>query len=365
MQYNFLGKSGLKVSNICLGTAIFGDRKDGRPGQCDESQAHVLMDRFVECGGNFIDTADLYSNGLAEQYIGSWMTKRQTRDQMVIGTKVWGKTITSDPVNGCGLSRKHIARSIDRSLQRLQTNYIDLYQLHGWDPGAPIEETLRTLNDLVRCGKVHYFGVSNYTGWQLQKVALLCESMGLAARCVSLQQEYSLLCRASEWELFDVCRNEGIGLIPWGPLKGGWLTGKVRRGASQAPEGSRINHSETNPRFYKPTGNLAHPNFSDHANDNTWNLLERMENAAKSHGKTIAQVGLRWLLQKDIIPSVIIGTKTLEQFNENMGAASGWQLTEEQMRDLDKASAISIPQPYQYLLGHPAQKDRIRHSVCT
>ncbi|XP_070538977.1 1-deoxyxylulose-5-phosphate synthase YajO-like isoform X2 [Ptychodera flava] len=335
--------------------------QDGRPGQCNESMAHALMDRFVECGGNFIDTADVYSDGLAEQYIGTWLSKRQNRDEMVIATK-FGSLPPVEPLNGLGGSRKHVTRNIERSLKRLQTHYVDLYQLHAWDYATPIEETLRTLNDLVRCGKVNYIGVSNVTGWQLQKIVMLCDFMGLS-RCVSLQQEYSLLCRTTEWEMAEVCRNEGIGLTPWGPLKAGWLTGKIRRGATSAPEGSRIGHSQSNPHFYQKSQFLAHPNFSEFATDKVWHLLDVMDGIAKSHGKSVAQVGLRWLLQKDVVPSVIIGTKTIEQFNENIGAASGWELTAQQMAELDEASSVDMPQPYSFILGDLKDR-RFRSSDC-
>ncbi|XP_006815531.1 1-deoxyxylulose-5-phosphate synthase YajO-like [Saccoglossus kowalevskii] len=231
-------------------------------------------------------------------------------------------------------------------------------ELHCWDPGTPIEETLRTLNDLVRCGKVHYIGVSNFTGWQLQKTIMLSEFMGLN-RIVSLQQEYSLLCRATEWECVEVCRNEGIGLIPWGPLKGGWLTGKIRR-SKAPPDGSRVSFAESHPGIYYR--GMSHPNYSDFANERVWNLLDVMEQIGTMHGKTIAQVGLRWLLQKDFIPSVIVGCKTLKQLEDNIGAGRGWKLTNQQVEELNAASAVEVPLPYGYIEN--IFSSRKRTSIC-
>eukprot|EP00731_Ephydatia_muelleri_P030249 Em0021g772a len=229
MPYRYLGNCGLKVSAICLGTMTFGEAEDGRPGQTDEQTAHTMLDRFVELGGNFIDTADIYQFGLSETIIGNWLLKRpHLRPRLVLATKVWGPM--EDDVNGKGLSRHHIMHAVEQSLRRLQTDYIDLYQTHCWDSGTPVEETLRTLHDLVLSGKVHYIGVSNVTGWQFQHIIDVCRQLHLT-QIVSNQAQYSLLCRSTEWELLEVCKRESIAMLPWSPLKGGLLTGKFKRDA--------------------------------------------------------------------------------------------------------------------------------------
>ncbi|XP_006823633.1 1-deoxyxylulose-5-phosphate synthase YajO-like [Saccoglossus kowalevskii] len=324
MRYNYLGNSGLKVSNICLGTLTFGESERGRPGQANEELSHQLMDRFVEKGGNYIDTANNYQLGLSEKIVGSWLKKRQNRESLVIATKARMAMNFDDP-NGIGLSRKHILWTVEESLKRLQTDYIDLYQMHIWDAATPIEESLRTMDDLVRSGKVRYVGVSNFTGWQLQKTADVCKYMGLQ-KVVSLQAQYSLLVRGLEYELVDVCKNEGIGILPWSPLKGGWLTGKARHGVPP-PRGSRMSFVEADRRREYE----SHPSYSCFADDPQVNdILDKVDRIAKEQGKTMAQVSLRWLLQKDTVPSVVIGAKTLQQLNENMGASSGWELNDSQ-----------------------------------
>ncbi|XP_078697297.1 1-deoxyxylulose-5-phosphate synthase YajO-like [Branchiostoma floridae x Branchiostoma belcheri] len=342
--YRFLGSSGLKVSNICLGAMTFGEHQllDVRPGQCDEATAHAIMDRFAELGGNFIDTADAYQYGMSEEYVGSWLSMKQ-RDKFIIATKVWNNMDpTQQDPNKRGLSRHHILNSIDGSLRRLQTDYVDLYQIHCWDYGTPLEETMTALNDLVRAGKVRYIGASNVTGWQLQKIVEFGRTMGLN-KWITLQVQYSLLCRSTEWELVEICRTEGLGLLPWSPLKGGWLAGKFTRDMTAAPAGTRVGWaSEKEGRKGEDD-----PDFQQYANnENFWALDEVLKRVAKEQGKSVAQVSLRWLLQKDTVPSVIIGVKTLQQLEDNMGAAAGWELTQQQMADLDAASAVEIPYPY-------------------
>ncbi|XP_077985204.1 1-deoxyxylulose-5-phosphate synthase YajO-like [Glandiceps talaboti] len=365
-KYAFLGKSGLKVSNICLGSTVFGTNKAGRPGQCDEKQAHSILDRFAERGGNFIDTSDDYSDGQSETIIGNWLSKHD-RDNFVVATKntyMKDKTYSGidvanfDP-NTIGLSRKALIRSVDASLKRLQTDYIDLYQIHVWDDGTPIEETLRTLDDLVRVGKIRYVGASNVLGWQLQKIMMTCQHLGIN-QWISLSAQYNLLSRWTELELTDVCRNEGLGLLAWSPLKGGWLTGKIRREHTEAPPNSRILFSEMNPQIIQE----SHPSFSKFAkNEQVFDLLDLMEDIGKQCGKSITQIALRWLLQKDVVSSVTIGAKTLQQLDENMDASSGWQLSDEQMADLDRASEVEISYPYG--LVKRANKSRQRRNKCT
>ena len=219
MDYKFMGKTGLRVSELCLGAMTFGR-------EADEALSHKMLDMFVEAGGTFIDTADVYSQGVSEEVTGEWLAK-QKRDDFVIATKV--RFPMGDGPNEAGLSRKHIMAGVEASLKRLKTDYIDLYQVHCWDEKTPLEETLTTLNDLVRRGLVRYIGASNFTGWQLQKAVSLSKSLGLEA-FTCLQPQYNLLCRSTEWELIPLCEAEGIGVIPWSPLRGGWLSGKFKRG---------------------------------------------------------------------------------------------------------------------------------------
>ncbi|CAH1240532.1 KCNAB1 [Branchiostoma lanceolatum] len=341
--YRFLGCSGLKVSNLCLGAMTFGEHRGGRPGQCDEATAHAIMDRFAELGGNFIDTADVYQYGVAEEYVGSWLSMKQ-RDRFVIATKVYfNMDQTRQDPNKRGLSRHHILNSIDGSLRRLQTDYVDLYQIHCWDDAVPLEETLTALNDLVRAGKVRYVGASNVTGWQLQKIVDLGRTMGLN-KWITLQAQYSLLCRWTEWELAEICRREGLGLLPWSPLKGGWLAGKFTRDMTAPPPDSRVGWASEK----EGRNSQSHPDFQQYAeSEKFWALDDVLRRVAKEHGKSVAQVSLRWLLQKDVVSSVIIGVKTLQQLEDNMGAADGWELTQQQMDDLDAASAVEIPYPYE------------------
>ncbi|XP_046578841.1 1-deoxyxylulose-5-phosphate synthase YajO-like [Haliotis rubra] len=337
LSYNFLGKSGLKVANICLGTMTFGDSGAKRPGQATEEYSHQVLDRYVQWGGNFLDTADVYSQGLSEKFLGSWLAK-QSREQFVVATKVRFNTSV-----GVGLSRRHIVNSIERSLERLQTDYVDLYQMHVWDDGPPIEETLRTFDDLVRCGKVRYVGASNVVGWQLQKIICTSEKLGLNP-FVSLQQQYSLACRESEFEPLQVCKTEGLGVLPWSPLKGGLLSGKYTR--DSPPTSGRLGWV----REDEKRASQAMPGWSAlEGNEQIWNIIDALQDIAKTHGKSMAQVSLRWLLQKDVVPSVIIGATSLEQLDDNLGAASGWTLSSEEMARLDEVSQPRVPYPYEMI----------------
>ncbi|XP_061180122.1 1-deoxyxylulose-5-phosphate synthase YajO-like [Saccostrea echinata] len=337
MEYNYLGRSGLRVSNICLGTMTFGNQQIGK---LDKDASHKVLDRFAALGGNFIDTADVYSKGVSESIIGEWLV-RQKRENFVIATKVRGDM--GEDVNNVGLGRKHIMKSCDASLKRLQTDYIDLYQVHVWDNATPPEEWLRALNDLVTSGKVRYIGLSNLCGWQLQKVVDLCKS-GNYPSIISLQQQYSLLCRHPEFEELQVCKNEGLGVLPWSPLKGGMLTGKYKRGVRPPMAAGRIGLVAQD----ESKALQCAPAWSQYdENDSFWKLLEAMEKIAKEHGKTIPQVAIRWLLQKDVVPSVIIGANSIEQLEDNVGAANNWKLSKEEMDELDTLSKPETPYPYE------------------
>ncbi len=328
MEYRFLGKTGLQVSELCLGAMTFGR-------EADEQTSHQLLDRFIEAGGNFIDTADVYSQGVSEQIVGRWL-KMQRRDDVVIATKV-RFPMGSGP-NDVGLSRKHIMAGIENSLRRLDTDYIDLYQVHCWDEATPLEETLGTLDGLVQSGKVRYIGASNFSGWQLQKAIDVSRRMGWEP-FACLQPQYNLLCRSTEWELLPVCRREGVGVIPWSPLRGGWLSGKYRRGMSEPPKGTRLEVAS------EKGWSEAWENY---ANDHTWGVVDALLAVAEESDHTPAQVALRWLLQQPGVTAPIIGARTMEQLEANIGA-SGWTLTDAQMMRLNEASAIDLPYPYNFI----------------
>lgn len=326
MDIRYLGRTGMRVSELCLGAMTFGR-------ETTVGDSFAIMDRFVEAGGNFIDTADVYARGVSEEIVGSWLQGKR-RDDLVIATKV--RFAMGEGPNDVGLSRKHIMAGIEASLRRLGTDYIDLYQIHAWDPRTPLEETLGTLNDLVRRGYVRYIGASNFRGWQLQKAIDLCKRNDWEAFCC-LQPQYNLLTRATEYELIPVCESEGLGVIPWSPLRGGWLSGKFHRSLSAPPEGTRVEEAER-----KGWGE----SWSNYNNEFTWSILDELYAVAKEAEKTPAQVAINWLLQKTGVTAPIIGTRTLEQLESNMGAV-GWSLTDEQMLRLDRVSDPPAAYPYE------------------
>ncbi|KAK2168209.1 hypothetical protein LSH36_19g04003 [Paralvinella palmiformis] len=340
VSYNWLGQSGLRASNICLGTMNFGKHEGGRP-SCNQDDAHAILDHYAEAGGNFIDVADVYQAGDAETIIGNWLIK-QKRERFIIATKcgrIWDKT---DP-NSVGLSRKHILESIDGSLKRLQTDYVDIFFTHVWHDRTPLEETLSALNDLVREGKVRYLGVSNVKGWQLQKIVDICKYNHWQP-VICLQQQYSILCRSTEFELTDVCKTEGVGLLPWSPLKGGWLSGKIQAGSTGAVPGSRM-------EWARGRAHHSHPDFDWFKNNKqVWSILAMLEELAKKHDRSVPQIAVRWLLQKPTVPSVVIGPRTISHLQDIVSAASpDWHLSTDEMKLLDDVSTIPQPYPYDYI----------------
>ncbi|MGH2391695.1 MAG: aldo/keto reductase [Chloroflexota bacterium] len=330
MDYRYLGATGLKVSELCLGAMTFGR-------ETSEEDSHHILDRFVEVGGNFIDTANVYSVGASEEVVGRWLSRRK-RDDLVVATKV--RFPMGAGPNEVGLSRKHIMASVDASLRRLRTDYIDLYQVHHWDTGTPLAETLGTLAGLVRSGKVRYIGASNFSGWQLQKAIDVSRHMGWEP-FVCLQPQYNLLTRTIEWEIAPVCRNEGIGIIPWSPLRGGWLSGKFRRGMQGPPSDSRI--AVADQHGWSET-------WSRYNTESTWALLDTLFAVAEDAGRTPAQVAINWLLQRPGVTAPIIGVRTTDQLEANL-AAAGWTLTQEQIERLDQASNPGFPYPYENVAG--------------
>jgi len=325
VDYRYLGRSGMKVSEVCLGAMTFGR-------EADEASSHAMLDLFAERGGNFIDTADVYGPGTSEEVTGRWL-RSQDREQWVIATKV--RFPTGPGVNDVGLSRKHILASIDGSLRRLQTDYLDLYQVHCWDRGTPLEETLTTLDNLVVQGKVRYLGASNVTGWQLQKAVDLSRHLGLEP-FLTLQPQYNLLARSTEWELLPVAQSEGLGVIPWAPLRGGWLSGRYTREMSGAPAGSRVATAER--EGWSET-------WAAYANEHTWSIIDVLRDLADSHGRPIAQVAIRWVAQRPVVTAPILGASTLEQLQGNLGAIE-WVLSDEEMQRLNDVSRITGPYPY-------------------
>jgi aryl-alcohol dehydrogenase-like predicted oxidoreductase len=328
MRMRFLGKTGLKVSELCLGAMTFGR-------EADEASSLQMLNRFAESGGNFIDTADVYTRGASEEIVGRWLLN-QKREDAIIATKV--RFTMGEAPNDIGLSRKHILAAVEASLRRLRTDYIDMYQVHCWDQRTPLEETLGTLDRLVQSGKVRYIGVSNFSGWQLQKAIDLSRQMRWEV-FTCLQPLYNLLDREIEWELVEVCLNEGLGIIPWSPLRGGWLSGKYRRGMEAPPEGTRIDAAEKSGWS---------ESWSKYNTEHTWGVIDTLIGVAGETEKSPAQVALNWLLHKPGVTSPIIGARNLEQLENNLGAA-GWSLSAEHMARLDAASAKPLPYPYDFI----------------
>ena len=325
MRYRFMGKTGLKVSELCLGAMTFGR-------EMDTGESHRMLDRFVEAGGNFIDTADVYTQGASEEIVGSWL-RGKNRHDYIIATKV--RFAMGGGQNDLGLSRKHILDGIEASLRRLGTEYIDLYQVHAWDPVVPLEETLSTLNDLVRRGLVRYIGASNFRAWQLQKAVHISRQNGWEA-FTCLQPQYNLLSRATEYELLPLCEAEGLGVIPWSPLRGGWLSGKFHRDMSAPPEDTRVAAAEKHGWG---------ENWTNYNNEYTWRVLDALYAVAKEAERTPAQVAINWLLSRSAVTAPIIGARTMAQFTDNLGTAD-WSLSAEQVSRLDRVSALPVTYPY-------------------
>lgn len=334
MEYRFLGNSGLMVSELCLGTMTFGN-------ETDEAESHRMLDRFVAAGGNFIDTADVYAGGASEEIIGRWLA-RQRRDDLVIATKLFWHTGGSP--NDYGAGRKHILKAVEASLRRLGTDYLDLYQVHCFDERTPIEETLATLDGLVRAGKVRYLGASNYASWQLQKTIDTARHHGWEP-LVALQPLYNLLDREVELELVPVCRNEGVGMIPWAPLRGGWLTGKYRRGMTAAPPDTRW-EADKQPWL---------GDWESKVDERTWTVTDTVMTVAEEVDRTPAQVALRWLLQRPAVTAPIVGARHLAQLEDNLGA-TGWSLSDKQMEQLTVAGEQPLPYPHGYLARSPRRQ---------
>jgi len=329
MEYRRLGNSGLKVPVLCLGTGTFGGTSEVFRGfgSSDVAEATRLVDIALEAGMNMFDSADIYSAGAAEEILGQAIKGR--RDQVIISTKATF-TMGTGP-NDVGSSRFHLVRSVESALKRLETDRIDIFQLHGFDAQTPVDEVMGTLDDLVRAGKLLYIGCSNFSGWHLMKALAYSEQYGLA-RFVVHQAYYSMIGREFEWELMPLGLDQGVGTLVWSPLGWARLTGKLRRG-KPAPPNSRHQN--------KLTSEIG-PQVND---DYLYRVIDAIDGVAQQTGKTVAQVSLNWLLQRPTVASVIIGSRTEEQFRQNLGAV-GWNLSAEQVKALDAASDVTPVYPY-------------------
>jgi len=334
MEFRQLGASGFKVPVLTLGTGTFGGRGEFFKswGESDVKEATRLVDIALEAGLNMFDSADIYSSGAAEEILGAAIRGR--RDQVIISTK--GTFRAGPGPNQVGSSRYALINAVNASLRRLGTDYIDLYQLHGFDAMTPIAEALSTLDDLVRAGKIRYIGASNFSGWHLMESLSISERYGWA-RHVAHQAYYSLVGRDYEWELMPLGLKHHVSAIVWSPLGWGRLTGKIRRG-QPLPEKSRLQHKAT-----VESG----PPVPDEL---LFRVVDALDGIAQETGKTVPQIALNWLLQRPTVASVIIGARNEEQLRQNLGAV-GWQLTPEQIAKLDAASATTLAYPYWHQRG--------------
>lgn len=329
MEYRSLGRSGLMVPALSFGTGTFGDENSRFKafGTNGPAEATRLVDICLDAGINMFDSADVYSEGAAERILGHAIKGR--REAVLISTKATFRA--GQGPNDVGSSRHHLTRSIEGSLRRLGTDYIDLFQLHGFDAATPIEETLATLDTLVRSGKVRYIGCSNFSGWHLMKSLAVSDRFGLT-RYVAHQVYYSLVGRDYEWELMPLAKDQGVGAVVWSPLGWGRLTGKIRRGAPR-PEVSRLNEQAAID---------AGPPVED---EYLYAVVDALDGVAQETGKTIPQVALNWLMQRPTVSSVIVGARNEGQLRQNLGAV-GWSLTPEQMGRLNEASKLRPSYPY-------------------
>ena len=334
MEFRLLGGSGFKVPVLSLGTGTFGGGNEfwDSCGAVDVAGATRLVDIALEAGMNMFDSADTYSDGLAEEILGHAIKGR--RDQVIISTKA---TFRSGPgPNDVGSSRYHLVRSVEGALRRLQTDHIDLFQLHAFDALTPLEETLGTLDDLVRAGKIRYLGCSNFSGWHLMKSLAVSEKYGLS-RYVAHQAYYSLVGRDYEWELMPLALDQKVGAVVWSPLGWGRLTGKIRRG-QPLPEVSRLRNKQVVE---------GGPQMDD---EHLHRVVDALDEVAQETGKTVPQIAINWLLQRPSVATVILGARNESQLRQNLGAV-GWSLTPEQVAKLDAASKTRPAYPYFHQAG--------------
>lgn len=340
IETRFLGRSGLRVPILTMGTMTFGGAgRHAAMGDVQVDAATTMVDTCLDRGVNLFDTADVYSQGLSEEILGQALGKR--RDDALVATKLNG-AMGEGPNDG-GQSRHHIIRACEASLRRLGTDHIDLYQVHSIDERAPFEESLRALDDLVRQGKVRYVGCSNYSAWHLMKALSVSERQSLE-RYVSVQAYYSLVGRELEHEMLPLCLDQEVGVLVWSPLAAGFLAGKQRRG-EPIPEGSRrASLGDTGPMD----------------REQGFDIVDTLEAIARERGASIAQTAINWLLRRPGITSVIVGARTVDQLEDNLGAAT-WELSAEEVERLDRVSARPLPYPYWHQLRQNAS--RLRYTI--
>lgn len=338
MDYTTLGASGISVSRFALGTMTFGR-------EASEQDSFVQLDRFTELGGNLVDTADVYGSGASEQIIGRWLARLPAgaRDQIVLATKA--RFPMGAGPNDLGLSRKHLAVALDASLTRLGVETIDLYQVHAYDPNTPLQETLAFLSDAVSAGKVHHVGLSNFTGWQTQRAVDLAEFRGLAGP-VSIQPQYSLVAREIEWEIVPAAIANGLGILPWSPLGGGWLTGKYSR-----PEASR-GQSRLGGDAERGVGALGGRGGPERITG----IVDAVREIAADRAASMAQVALAWVRSRPGVTSVILGARTIDHLNDNLGAVDV-VLTD---AETERLTAVSDPGAGDYPYGAIGTEQRSR-----
>lgn len=338
MKYRSLGNSGTAVSKLGLGTMTFGN-------EASEAESFRMLDTFLEAGGNLVDTADAYGSGKAEQIIGRWLKDRpiDLTDRVVLATK--GRTPSGSDVNDVGLSRRHLQRALDASLKRLGVERVDLYQLHAADMTTPVEETLGFMEDAIRAGKIHYYGLSNCTGWQIQLFVSTAKAMGSRGP-VTIQPQYSLLSRETEWEIVQAAIYNGIGILPWSPLAGGFLTGKYKRGTT--PPADTRSGSDSN--LYRWTSE----EYAE--SDQNWDVISAVVDIAEKIGSTPAQVALSWITNRPGVTSSIMGARNTSHLLENLGAAA-LELDHWNTQALED---ISAPKPGGYPYGAFGRGQRAR-----
>jgi aryl-alcohol dehydrogenase-like predicted oxidoreductase len=312
VDYRPLGRTGIRVSPLCLGAMMFG-------GKTSPADSAAIIDRALDAGINFIDTANVYNQGRSEEAVGEALQRNGRRSQVILATKVHGRM--GDDPNAMGNTRRHIIEQCEASLRRLKTDWIDLYQVHRPQPDVPIDETLRALDDLVRSGKVRYIGSSTFAAWQLVESLWVAKEYGLE-RFVCEQPPYNLLDRRIERELLPMAQAYGFGIIPWSPLAGGLLTGKYRRNAP-LPEDSRYANLDANPLYRR------------RMNDAIWDVIEPLESLAREKGTTISRFALAWCIHQPGVTSPIIGPRTMEQLEDNLGALEV-TITDEDRKAIDR-----------------------------
>lgn len=335
--YRPLGRSGTVVFEHALGTMTFG-------AEADEATSHAIIDAYVEGGGNFVDTADVYSAGSSEEIIGRWLAAHPNEAaQLVIATK--GRFPMGQGPNDHGTSRRHLRTALDDSLRRLGVEHIDLYQMHAWDAITPLDETVRFLDDAIAQGKIGYYGFSNFTGWQLTKATSLAERHGWNLP-VTLQPQYSLLVRGIEHEVVPAALDAGIGLLPWSPLGGGWLSGKYRRDVPPTGSTRLGENPDRGMEAWKKRN----------ADPRTWQIIDTLTGIAEAHEASPSQVALAWLAAQPAVTSVILGARSVEQLRDNMGATA----LELDATEIESLTTVSTPRTDDYPYGAPGVAQRHR-----